>query len=62
MKPTVETANEAKRQLLEFNSDTIESAIIVLGNDGFRIEVVVKPRMKWVPPGQVLGVPVVRVC
>lgn len=55
----IDQANDAKRNLMSFNATEIEYATIVLGNTGFRIEVKVKSGSKWIPPAQVMGVPVV---
>ncbi len=59
MKPTIEQVNAARKQLLEFNRDVIKQAIIVLGNDGFRLEVTTKPGSKWTAPTEFMGIRVV---
>lgn len=58
MNATIEQANDAKRNLLEHNWKAIKSIHIRLTDTGFRIELTVDPRVKWLPPTQVMGVPV----
>jgi hypothetical protein len=61
----IETANEAKRQLLAINTGVkglppIKAVTVVLGDTGFRLEVKRGQRYSNVSiPASVLGVPVV---
>lgn len=61
MKIDIEKANDAKAGLLARYPTIIGSATIVLGDDGFRIEIVWDHDYKWLPPKEFMGVPIVDV-
>lgn len=56
---TIEKANAARKQLLALNVGLITRCMIVLGDKGFRLEVVFDHRTKWIPPAEFMGFPVV---
>lgn len=61
MSITIEQANEAKRQLLAQNDGIkglplIKSVVVVLGDDGFRLEAVANKTYKWAPPTEINGI------
>lgn len=58
MSLNIEAANDARKKLLAFNADQIQSVTIVLGDQGLRLEVVLKPSSKWLPPQEFQGLPV----
>lgn len=60
----LEAANAARKQVLALNDGIkgkplVKSATIVLGDAGFRLEVIAEARYKYAMPQEIQGIPVV---